>query len=234
MTNKLSSRKNMMQNRSLTLLLHPKHSVKHQMAKIASPLLLSTAIVAVSTANAEAAFIGYYSPSNWNFTTTSNGTLNSTGAPNSIELTGGDNQSGSPGTTDFTIAAPASGTWQFDWSYSSFDNVPNGDSGGYLLNGNFTELARNSDVINNRPALGFISLSVSQGDIIGYRVSTLDNTSAFGQLTVRNFSAPAPTAAVPYNFSPGLGIGLLAAWVGVSKLKKHLQIRRISPQTPIE
>jgi hypothetical protein len=232
MTNKLSNPKNMMQNRSLTLLIHTKHSVKHQMAKVATPLLISTAMVAVSTANVEAAFIGYYSPSNWNFTTTSNGTLNRNGAPNSIELTGGDNQSGSPGTTDFTIAAPASGTWQFNWSYFSFDNAPNGDSGGYLLNGNFTELARNSDVINNPPALDFISLSVSQGDIIGYRVSTLDNISAFGQLTVSNFSAPAPTAAVPYNFSPGLGIGLLGAWVGVGKLRKSLQNRRISPKVP--
>lgn len=223
-----------MQTSALSLLSHPKPSIKH-LANIAATLLLTTGGIAVTT-DAKAAFIGYYSPSNWTFTQPPNGvgSVDSSGAPNSIVLEGSQGTI-APGNVDFTITVPESGTWSFDWSYDSQDIVNStiNDNGGYLLNNTFTRLALNSDVVSG-PVSGFISLSVSQGDTIGYRVSTSAGNSFPGLLTVSNFSAPAPTAAVPYNFSPGLGIGLLGVWVGASKVKKYLQTRKFSPKVPTE
>ena len=223
-----------MQTCTLSLLSHPKTSIKY-LANLAATLLLTSGGFAVTT-EAKAAFIGYYSPSNWTFTQPPNGvgSVDSSGAPNSIVLEGSQGTI-APGNVDFTITVPASGTWSFDWSYDSVDVVNStiNDNGGYLLNNTFTRLAFNSEVVNG-PVSGFISLSVSQGDTIGYRVSTSAGNSFPGLLTVSNFNAPAPTAAVPYNFSPGLGIGLLGVWVGVGKLKKSLHARRNSPKAPIE
>lgn len=187
-------------------------------AKSATILLQVTGIVIAFTADASAAFIGYYSPNNWNeVTNNSDGFVDTTGTPNSIQIEGGANQSNSPGNTDFTIQVEASGTWSFNWDYESFDNFGNTDSGGYLLNGVYNQLAQ-----NNSPTLtGSINISVNQNDLIGYRVFTLDNNSDSGRLTISNFNAPTSNAAVPFNFSPTLGMSLIGIWYGIGQLRKY-------------
>lgn len=224
-----------MQDYTLPLLSQTQPSGKRLMANVAASLLLTVGTVTAFASNASAAFIGYYAPSNWTTTDfNSNGTVDISGAPDSIVVIGGDNQSGISGTTDFTIAAQESGTWSFSWSYDSFDNVGDADRGGYLLNGVFTQLAQNSDVENNgfQPVTGSVSLAVNQDDIIGYRVRTLDNNSFPGQLTVSNFNAPITgTVAVPYNFSPGLGLWVLGIGFGIGKVRKHLRSQKLSTST---
>jgi hypothetical protein len=156
---------------------------------------------------ARASFIGYYSVANWTLTNTDNG-----GAPSFtngsvvegpggsfLTLTGGSSGSAWPGTTDFVIRAIGTGLVQFQYSYYSAD-VPSPinpgcgpfltdpcDLAGFLLNGQFSLLA---DDVNQ--SSGVASFSVSDGDLFGFRVDTLDNIGEAGALTVSNFSAPTP------------------------------------------
>ena len=63
-----------------------------------------------------------YAPSNWTFTNSNaDGSVNTSQAPTSISLTGGNNGSSDPGNTDYTTTAAAAGEVMFDWDYSTFD-----------------------------------------------------------------------------------------------------------------
>ena len=153
------------------------------------------ALALAAPAAADADFTGSYTLGNWTFT---NDNADGTVTPNigdaaSITIKGGNNQSGKAGTTDFTIAAVAAGTWSFDWLYTSLD-TDMFDSGGFLLNGVFSPLATNTD----SPASSSVSVPVLAGDIIGFRVFTVDNFSAPiigisvnpSFLAISDFSAP--------------------------------------------
>jgi hypothetical protein len=152
-------------------------------------IFLSLGIMVLSSHSVRADFSGYYDPANFTLTNTSaDGFIDTSSAPGAISLVGGSNGSGDPGTTDFTILAPANGVVSFDWSYASLD-LPLLDDAGFLLNGVYTELAA-ADGLS-----GPFSIPVVAGDVFGFRVETVDNTEAPGIFTVSNFSGP--TAAVP-------------------------------------
>ena len=167
----------------------------------------SLTLVAASSASAATVF-GFqnqYAPSNWTLTNDSaNGSVNTSGAPASISLTAGNNESSLQGTTSYTITAAASGTVKFHWIF--FDPAF-ANNFGYLLNGNFNLLAES----------GTSTFNVSAGDSFGFRVVT-GNTTGLGTGAISNFEAPAPTpspVSVPESSSVlgllalgGLGIGL--------------------------
>jgi hypothetical protein len=151
--------------------------------------LLGFALLLIATLPARGDFSGYYAPANFTLTNTNaNGTVNTALAPASIAITGGNNGSGNPGTTDFTIAAPAAGLVSFDWAYASAD-LPTLDDAGFLLNGTYIQLAPVGGL------LGTFGLAVQAGDTFGFRSATGDNTEGAGTFTVSNFSGPA--AAIP-------------------------------------
>ena len=147
------------------------------------------AILAIGLAGvATADFDGPYDPANWTF--------NNNGGDGSFTNNGiilaltGDN-GGAPGgqDTDYTIMAAASGDWTFNWNYSSTDSG-DFDSGGYLLNGAYTELADNKN-----QGSGSVAVAVSFGDTIGYRVFSEDGGIGPGVLTIDRFNAPIPGPA---------------------------------------
>lgn len=105
---------------------------------------------------------------------------------NGITLTGGNNGSGLPGTTDFVANATGAGIVQFQFSFASAD-TPTFDFAGYLLNNNFTVLADTG----GQAGTGMFPVNV--GDSFGFRVGTADNTGEPGILTVTSV----PTTAVP-------------------------------------
>jgi hypothetical protein len=169
-------------------------------------MLVALLVPLLAARQASADFSGYYDPSNWtlfNSTGTSqttgepvqgNGFVDTTLAPVSITLFGSDFFFDpdlivfEPGiNTDYTITAAASGTWSFDWLYTSND-IQMYDDGGYLVNGAYTLLAYNQD----SPASGSVSIGVNAGDVIGFRIHTLDNWSPHGQIAISNFNAPVP------------------------------------------
>ena len=140
-------------------------------------------------AAAKADFSGYYAPSHWTLTNTggsTNGFVDTSGAPASITLHGGSSQSGTAGDTDFTIAAAASGMLNFHWSYFSTDSGTY-DSAYFLLNGVPTFLADNGS-----QGMGDFSIALTSGNIFGFRVHSADNLFGDGELTISEFSAPVP------------------------------------------
>ena len=168
---------------------------------------------AVEPANAIGiSFSGDLDPSNWTLTNnTADGSVDTSGAPTSIVLTGGDSVGatfgGPAGTTNYTITSLVSETFTFDWAYNSSDG-PGFDSFSILLNGAATQLA------DTNGATGTESFTVNPGDTFGFQIATTDNGLGPGIVTI---SAPT-TTSVPFEFSPALGLLAVGGLFGGSSL----------------
>ncbi|MDB9434879.1 PEP-CTERM sorting domain-containing protein [Microcystis aeruginosa] len=170
---------------------------------------VSLTLAAASSASAATVF-GFqdaYDPINWTLTNSNaDGFVDTSGAPASISLTGGDNGSGSSGTTDYTTTAAAAGTVTFDWNYSTNDG-PFFDPFGYLLNGSFIQVTDDGGgLVQN----GTSTFNVLAGDSFGFRIATTDNILGRGSVTISNFSAPIPEPSTVLSLLVlgGLGAGL--------------------------
>jgi hypothetical protein len=133
-------------------------------------------------------FIGYYAPANFALANMGgflpNGSVSS---PDSMTLilTGTNDGSGLPGTTDLTIASEGAGLLQFSYVFTTLDD-PGYEYGGYLIAGAFFPLADTSG------ESGSVVVPVSSGEIIGFSVGSVDDTGGAGVLTVTDFDAPVP------------------------------------------
>ncbi|MCK4873080.1 MAG: hypothetical protein KAS72_10175 [Phycisphaerales bacterium] len=144
------------------------------------------AAVALSLAGAAYAdFSGVYAPENWTFEVIWEGSVDTSGAPASIEITGGDNGSGYTDVASFTIAAAADGTFSFDWAYSSIDD-PGWDWVGYYIGDTMYNL---SDIPGT---FGSVSEEVLAGDKIGWFVVSVDSMNGAGVAEISNFTGPIP------------------------------------------
>lgn len=140
---------------------------------------------------ARADFSGPYAPTNWTFAANGgDGTVDTTSAPVSITITGNNNGNQTPTNTDYFITAVTSGTWSFDWDYSSPD-IGLFDGAVYRINGAFFLLAD-----NDTQGSGTVNIAVNAGDIIGFQVASSDGQFGAGVLEISNFSAPVPTPSV--------------------------------------
>src|ERR1019366_6099274 len=105
----------------------------------------------------------------------------------SFVLTGGNNGSGLPGTTEVSVTATSSSLLKFAWFYSSLD-IPGLDSAGYSLGTSRIQLA------NSDGSSGSLSVVVNAGETYGWWADTVDNTGEPGILTVQ---LAGPVAQVP-------------------------------------
>jgi hypothetical protein len=110
------------------------------------------------------------------------------------------------------MSSPGDYTISFAWGYAT--NDPGWDPS-YYANGSWTFLSQSSS------DSGFLSFSVNTGDLLGWKVDSVDNIFGAGYLTVSKFSATT-TAAVPTPSSLLLlGGGLVGlAGFGRKKVKK--------------
>ena len=178
---------------------------------------LLVACLTLTPGSLSAAFVNSYDVVS--FTLTNNnadGTVDLTGAPASIMITGGDNGSDSFGTTLFTVEAAASGLVSFAFDYMATDiDGPFFDPFGFTLNGIFTQLTNDNGGVNQS---GSVSFMVMTGDIFGFESRTTDNLLGAATTTISNFQAPEPTVnTVPEPASMtmlGVGIACLAGGAG--------------------
>jgi hypothetical protein len=106
-----------------------------------------------------------------------------------LRLTGPNDGSGNPGSTQFMTTAVADGSVTFGYVYSTADD-PGFDSAGYLLAGRFIQLADTSG------QSGLVTVPVSRGDSFGFWVWSADNQGEPGILIIGS-SIPSTTTSTP-------------------------------------
>ena len=137
---------------------------------------------------ARAGFIGAYALSDFMLVNiNADGFVTTPDGGQTAVLTGGNNGSLQPGTTDLVTTAVGPSMIQFQWFYSSLD-TPTFDFAGYLLNNTFFPLA------DTNGESGTAMFPVSLGTPFGFRVGTVDNSGEPGILTVSS-SVPEPGTA---------------------------------------
>jgi hypothetical protein len=160
-------------------------------------------------------FSGSYDPANFTLTNTnSNGSVNTSGAPNSIVLTGSDTAAGGAGNLKYTVTAAGAGTFGFNWNYTTVDSTF-WDPFSVLINGVATQLTNSGGFQNES---GTYTQAVNSGDIIGWQVATLDNTGGAPNVTISNFSAPSTAVPEPFTI-----IGSLVGGTAALRMRKKLK-----------
>jgi hypothetical protein len=153
------------------------------MNKILSLTLLA-GLALGAAAPASASFSGAYAVANWTASTAHGGSIDTSGAPNSIALVSS-NDGGGPSNQDFTITAVAADTVSFDWDYGTADEGPSHDPFGYLLNNVFFQLTNNAGA---KAQAGSFSFPVLAGDVFGFRARSGDSCCGAATTTVSNFN----------------------------------------------
>ena len=140
-------------------------------------------------ANSQTNFTGAYDIQNWTFTNVNaDGNVNTTNAPNSISLTGGDNQSNTMGDTNYIVTTPAAGTISFNWAYSTTDGS-NYDFPNIITSVNGVKtLFPGYDFYGSQIQSGIISLNVNAGEQFGFNFTTTDNIGNAATITISNFN----------------------------------------------
>lgn len=80
-----------------------------------------------------------------------------------------------------------------------------------ILNGFQTVLL---DLSAGTTQFGTDSFAVTTGDVFGFRIGTAENRFGSATATFSNFSAP---SAVPFEFSPVLGLTMLGVGFGIKR-----------------
>ena len=177
--------------------------------------LVAAALTAAPMPAVAVGFSGDYDPTNWTTTLSplSDGSVDTTNAPNDITITGPNNLQG-PSFINYTIKAPGSGSVSFDWLYSTAD-FPGGDSFGYLINGVRTQLTDDPNTLPTGTAFSVVS-----GDIFGFYVASTDGNFGAGIATVSNFSGPGSRGSTDVP-APAAVLGVLAAFGWSRKLRRR-------------
>ncbi|WP_414550907.1 PTPA-CTERM sorting domain-containing protein [Anabaena sp. CCY 0017] len=181
-----------------------------------------------------AGFTDYYNPTvagtgtNGNWTLNNGPNLNSGNFNVSADLTqitlARPSNSGS-GNTDFTIAAPSTGSFSFNWSFTPTDGR---NRFAWLLNGTPTTIqnilvdTENGDSITTVNGV-FSPQNISQGDTFGFRLFSDPFASATTSSTVSisNFSAPVTPPPGPVIPTPAMLPGLVGMWMAAMRKKRQ-------------
>jgi hypothetical protein len=120
-------------------------------------------------------FAGIYAPGNWAFSVVnSNGTVNTAGAPANIIISSGNNNSGTPGTTNYTIPMTCSGNVTFDWSYTNVDAFGSiFDYPRYTINGGAPIVFTSFVIGGSNSQTGAQTIAVNPGDVLQIHMYTL-------------------------------------------------------------
>jgi len=168
-------------------------AIKLYLARPAKALLAALAASALITRPSNAQFIGPYGPSNWTTTNVNaNGSVNTSGSPSSISITGPNNLSGSPGYTQFSTRALRTGSYSFNWSYTTPDAAPF-DYPRFAINGTpVTFSTYNTFGLNTQNGSQMYALTA--GDTFGFQVYSVDNILGAATIIIDSFLYPSGLA----------------------------------------
>lgn len=166
---------------------------------------------------ASAGVLSYLDPSYFQvINTNADGSAVSLNNDQSLEITGGNNGSGLPGTTDVVFIPFFVGIVSFDWAYSSLD-TPTFDNAGLLTDSIYTQLA------DTDGETGSTAVTLSGSQVFGFRVATMDNTGEPGVITISAFNAVAVSAPVPEPGTMALLVPLALAAIAAGMRARRVQ-----------
>jgi hypothetical protein len=157
-------------------------------------ILLLTAVISFFYSITSAQFSGNYAPANWTTTWTdainTNGSVDVSGAPASITLTGDDDCGGPGNNLEYSITMPFCGSISFNYVWTNLDAF--GDEELYIfVNG--TQVA-----YENTSNFGtFTSPSMQVGDVFRIQIASYSECDGAASLTMTNFSAPTSGPIAP-------------------------------------
>lgn len=163
-----------------------------------------------------AQFSGAFAPANWGTTAVnSDGMTYTVGAPGTITMTSGNNQSSNLGTNDFTIVITQPGKISFSWSYSTIDDALY-DYPEFLVNNVATTFPSYNTGGGASPQVGTETVCVMAGNVFGFRMTTSDNVLGAATNVLSNFQfIPASQVLTvtpsPAQVCPGNTISLTAS-----------------------
>jgi hypothetical protein len=170
---------------------------------------VGAAVVALGAVDSAQAFgfTGAYAPSNWTLSNdNTNGYVDTSNAPSSISIIGGNGGGLGSGQTTYTTTALIGGLLSFNWSYGTADWNPSWDPFGFVLNGAFTQLTNS---LGPNGQSGAFSTTLAQGDIFGFGINTVDNALGSGNATISDFAAPVPEPVSTLGMLIGTGAMLM-------------------------
>jgi hypothetical protein len=134
-------------------------------------------------------FNGAYDVTNWDSSGAPPGSIDTTGAPNSISLTSGNDGSGNSSYTNFYIKFLVDATVSFSWVYATTDSGgPLFDPFGYVLaddeaglNASFAQL---TDDFGANAQSGSASVFVQANQYFGFSAYSVDNLGGAATTTV--------------------------------------------------
>lgn len=142
-------------------------------------ILLAAALFAATAAYAD--FTGDFAPGNW-LQTPGDGSVN-TFVATDLSMSSGNNGSNTDSNTDVTIALLSGGTVSFNWAYTTSDFALFDPF--FVLNPSSAQL---SDDIGGDIQSGGHSFAANAGDVIGFRIRTLDNVEGGATVRISNFN----------------------------------------------
>jgi hypothetical protein len=148
---------------------------------------------------ASAQFAGAYAPSTWTTTNfNSDGSVNTSGTPNSITITGPD--SGNDNSyTQFSNQAKQRGIYKFKWSYSTNDGATY-DYPQFVINGNARLFQGFNNTTGSKSQNGNGLYTLNAGDAFAFRVFSTDGVEGAATVTIFDFLYPIlyTSSAQPY------------------------------------
>ena len=168
--------------------------------------LLLTLIFSSLPIKAGENFSGNFDVNNWSTVGSSgDGSLDTNNAPDSITITGpNDGSRGSAQKFFIEIPSGGSGTYSFDWAYttndSPFYDFPN------LINGSSTTLFTGYQLLGDFNQSGSISTDVEAGENFGFEIETDDGVGGPAFLTISSLVTPEPPDVQPYTAMQNIGL----------------------------
>ena len=145
-------------------------------------------------------FQGDFAPSNWSSSTfLSNGFVDDTNAPHSIQVWGSNTYSGNLGDTEYTIQCVLETTFSFAWNYvsggSASDDYP------IVRISGIPTLFEGFDLSGSTSQSGTMTITVPENSYFTFTMRTLTNHNGGANVTISNFLATTNTSLSAYSWA---------------------------------
>jgi hypothetical protein len=164
-------------------------------------------VLFVTVTHTHAQFSGSYAPARWQtfLSPVSNGVIDYSGAPASIKITGSNEPNETVTNnvlTQISVQTVAAGSWQFSWSYVTFDSdaAPQYDIAYVIINGTRTNLSSLTQGQVNQNGI-YNGTSIPANSVIAFGIDATDNIYGSAELTISGFVPPGGISTLPVSFS---------------------------------